>query len=129
MSESAEKLTPMMQQYFEVKRGLPRDTLLLFRLGDFYELFFDDAVEASRLLGLTLTKRQNYPMAGLPYHASDTYVSKILAAGKSLQVYARAEEVEPLVRNVGADRLLVIVRDSTRDEIRRLADRHHQHVR
>jgi DNA mismatch repair protein MutS len=45
----AEKLTPMMQQYFEVKRGLPKDTLLLFRLGDFFEMFFDDAVIASRL--------------------------------------------------------------------------------
>ena len=61
-----EKLTPMMQQYFEVKRGLPKDTLLLFRLGDFFELFFDDAVVASRILGLTLTKRQEHPMAGMP---------------------------------------------------------------
>ena len=95
MSESAEKLTPMMQQYFEVKRGLPRDTLLLFRLGDFYELFFDDAVEASRLLGLTLTKRQNYPMAGLPYHASDTYVSKILAAGKKVAICEQQEAPKP----------------------------------
>ena len=60
----AEKTTPMMQQYFEVRRGLPRDTLLLFRLGDFFELFFDDAVAASRLLGLTLTKRQETPMNG-----------------------------------------------------------------
>ena len=60
MSEAA-KLTPMMQQYFEVKRGLPRDTLLLFRLGDFFEMFFEDAVTASRLLGLTLTKRQETP--------------------------------------------------------------------
>ena len=65
------KLTPMMQQYFEVKRGLPRDTLLLFRLGDFFELFFDDAITASKLLGLTLTKRQDHPMAGLPAHACD----------------------------------------------------------
>lgn len=95
MSESAEKLTPMMQQYFEVKRGLPRDTLLLFRLGDFYELFFDDAVEASRLLGLTLTKRQNYPMAGLPYHAADTYVSKILAAGKKVAICEQQEAPKP----------------------------------
>jgi len=95
MSESAEKLTPMMQQYFEVKRGLPRDTLRLFRLGDFYELFFDDAVEASRLLGLTLTKRQNYPMAGLPYHASDTYVSKILAAGKKVAICEQQEAPKP----------------------------------
>jgi DNA mismatch repair protein MutS len=85
------KLTPMMQQYFEVKRGLPRDTLLLFRLGDFFELFFDDAVTASRLLGLTLTKRQDYPMAGLPAHACDTYVSKLLAAGKKVAICDQAE--------------------------------------
>jgi DNA mismatch repair protein MutS len=81
-----EKLTPMMQQYFEVKRGLPKDTLLLFRLGDFYELFFDDAVVASRLLGLTLTKRQDHPMAGLPHHAADSYVAKLLAAGKKVAI-------------------------------------------
>jgi DNA mismatch repair protein MutS len=81
-----EKLTPMMQQYFEVRRGLPKDTLLLFRLGDFYELFFDDAVVASRLLGLTLTKRQDHPMAGLPHHAADTYVGKLLAAGKKVAI-------------------------------------------
>ena len=95
MSEPAEKLTPMMQQYFEVKRGLPRDTLLLFRLGDFYELFFDDAVEASRLLGLTLTKRQEHPMAGLPFHAVDAYVSKILSAGKKVAICDQQEPPKP----------------------------------
>jgi DNA mismatch repair protein MutS len=85
------KLTPMMQQYFEVKRGLPRDTLLLFRLGDFFEMFFDDAVMASRLLGLTLTKRQDHPMAGIPAHACDNYVSKLLAAGKKVAICDQAE--------------------------------------
>ena len=85
------KLTPMMQQYFEVKRGLPRDTLLLFRLGDFFELFFEDAVTASKLLGLTLTKRQETPMAGLPAHAIDNYVSKLLAAGKKVAICDQAE--------------------------------------
>jgi DNA mismatch repair protein MutS len=85
------KLTPMMQQYFEVKRGLPRDTLLLFRLGDFFEMFFDDAVTASKLLGLTLTKRQDYPMAGIPAHACDNYVSKLLAAGKKVAICDQAE--------------------------------------
>lgn len=85
------KVTPMMQQYFEVRRGLPRDTLLLFRLGDFFELFFDDAVVASRLLGLTLTKRQDHPMAGLPAHALDNYVNKLLAAGKKVAVCDQAE--------------------------------------
>jgi DNA mismatch repair protein MutS len=91
MSVDAAKLTPMMQQYFEVRRGLPRDTLLLFRLGDFYEMFFDDAVIASRLLGLTLTKRQEHPMAGLPFHAADNYVSKLLAAGKKVAICDQAE--------------------------------------
>lgn len=87
-----EKLTPMMQQYFEVKRGLTRDTLLLFRLGDFYEMFFDDAVAASRLLGLTLTKRQDHPMAGIPFHAADNYVGKLLAAGRKVAI---CEQQEP----------------------------------
>ncbi|MCF7760840.1 MAG: DNA mismatch repair protein MutS [Cephaloticoccus sp.] len=84
-------MTPMMQQYFEVKRGLPPDTLLFFRLGDFFELFYDDAVIASRLLGLTLTKRQNYPMAGIPFHAADNYVTKLLAAGRKVAICDQAE--------------------------------------
>jgi hypothetical protein len=88
---SASKQTPMMQQYFEVKRGLPRDTLLLFRLGDFFELFFDDAVVASKLLGLTLTKRIDHPMAGLPAHALDTYVNKLLAAGRKVAICDQTE--------------------------------------
>ncbi len=95
MSTESEKLTPMMQQYFEVKRGLPRDTLLLFRLGDFYELFFEDAVLASKLLGLTLTKRIDHPMAGLPYHAADTYIGKLLAAGKKVAICEQQEPARP----------------------------------
>lgn len=80
-----------MQQYFEVKRGLPKDTLLLFRLGDFFEMFYDDAAAASKILGLTLTKRQETPMAGLPAHALDNYVSKLLAAGKKVAICDQAE--------------------------------------
>ncbi|MBI5768185.1 MAG: DNA mismatch repair protein MutS [Verrucomicrobia bacterium] len=85
------KQTPMMQQYFEARRGLPRDTLLLFRLGDFFELFFDDAIVGSKILGLTLTKRLDHPMAGLPSHALDTYVNKLLAAGKKVAICDQAE--------------------------------------
>jgi DNA mismatch repair protein MutS len=92
---SEPKLTPMLQQYFEVKRGLPKGTLLLFRLGDFYELFFEDAVEASKLLGLTLTKRQEHPMAGLPYHAADNYVTKLLAAGRKVAICDQQEPAKP----------------------------------
>jgi DNA mismatch repair protein MutS len=91
----AEKITPMLQQYFEVKRGLPPDTLLLFRLGDFFELFFDDAVAASRLLGLTLTQRQGHPMAGLPASALDTYVGKLLAAGRRVAICDQDEVARP----------------------------------
>ncbi len=88
-------LTPMMQQYFEVKRGLPKDALLLFRLGDFYELFFEDAEIASRLIGLTLTQRHGQPMAGLPYHAVDNYVQKLLAAGKKVALCDQQEAARP----------------------------------
>ncbi|KXU34039.1 DNA mismatch repair protein MutS [Cephaloticoccus capnophilus] len=94
-SKPAAKLTPMMEQYFEVKRGLPDGTLLLFRLGDFFELFYEDAVIASRLLGLTLTKRQDYPMAGLPYHAADSYITKLLAAGRKVALCDQSGPVQP----------------------------------
>ena len=87
----APKLTPMLQQYFEVRRGLSKDTLLFFRLGDFYELFFDDAIEAARLLGITQTKRGDHPMAGIPYHAADGYVTKLLAAGRKVAICDQAE--------------------------------------
>jgi DNA mismatch repair protein MutS len=91
----AEKMTPMLQQYFEVRRTLPRDTLLLFRLGDFFELFFDDAVAASGLLGLTLTQRQGHPMAGLPASALDTYVGRLLAAGRKVAICDQDEPARP----------------------------------
>jgi len=91
----SQKLTPMMQQYFEVKRGLPANTLLLFRLGDFYEMFFEDAEIGSRLLGITLTRRQDCPMAGIPYHAADNYVTKLLAAGRKVAICDQQEPPKP----------------------------------
>ncbi|WP_043581874.1 DNA mismatch repair protein MutS [Geminisphaera colitermitum] len=89
------KLTPMQQQYFDVKRGLAPDVLLLFRLGDFYEMFYNDAVEAARLLGLTLAQRNGYPMAGVPYHAADTYINKLLAAGRKVAICDQDGPVKP----------------------------------
>ncbi|HWA24614.1 MAG TPA: DNA mismatch repair protein MutS, partial [Lacunisphaera sp.] len=87
-------LTPMMQQYFEVKRGLPANTLLLFRLGDFYEMFFADAEIGARILGITLTKRQDTPMCGIPHHAADNYVAKLLAAGKKVALCDQSEPAQ-----------------------------------
>lgn len=89
------KQTPMMEQYWEFRKGLPDDTLLLFRLGDFYEMFFDDAKEGARLLGITLTQRSGYPMAGIPYHAAETYLSKLLAVGKKVAIAEQVETPKP----------------------------------
>ena len=77
----ADALTPMMQQYQRLRASVPADTLLLFRLGDFYELFFDDAKEASGLLNLALTHRNSVPMCGMPYHAAQGYIAKLIQAG------------------------------------------------
>ncbi|MEZ5278609.1 MAG: DNA mismatch repair protein MutS, partial [Opitutaceae bacterium] len=94
MSKST-KITPMMQQYLEVKRNLPPNTVLLFRLGDFYEMFHDDAVEGARILGITLTRRNDYAMAGIPYHAAQNYVGKILAAGMKVAICDQTETPKP----------------------------------
>ncbi|KGE73980.1 DNA mismatch repair protein MutS [Spirochaeta lutea] len=77
--------TPMMQQYTQIK-SKHRDAIVFFRLGDFYEMFHKDAQEASKILGLTLTKRNGIPMCGIPYHASGAYVGRLLQAGKKIAV-------------------------------------------
>ncbi|MDR0351456.1 MAG: DNA mismatch repair protein MutS [Puniceicoccales bacterium] len=87
--------TPMMKQYQEIRSKLPSNVLLLFRLGDFYELFGDQAIIASKVLGLTLTKRQLTPMAGLPHHAAGQYISRLLAAGYKVAVCDQTEEAKP----------------------------------
>ncbi len=86
-----DKNTPMMEQYWQMRNSLANDTILLFRLGDFYEMFFDDALEGSRILGITLTKRHNYPMAGIPYHSADQYLPKLLEAGKKVAICEQDE--------------------------------------
>jgi DNA mismatch repair protein MutS len=80
----------MMAQYRELKRRFP-DHLLLFRLGDFYELFFEDAELGARLLSITLTARQGAPMAGIPHHAADGYIARLVQAGQKLAVCEQME--------------------------------------
>ena len=89
-------LTPMMQQFFEMKRKHP-DALLLFRVGDFYETYGDDAVTASQILGITLTRRSSVTpnsteMAGFPHHALDTYLPKLVRAGKRVAICDQLED-------------------------------------
>ncbi len=90
MKNDKNELSPMMQKYFEIK-GKYQDCLLFFRLGDFYEMFFEDAVTASKVLELTLTGRdcgleERAPMCGVPYHAVDTYVAKLIENGYKVAI-------------------------------------------
>jgi DNA mismatch repair protein MutS len=90
------RMTPMMVQYFEVKSANP-GSLLFYRMGDFYELFFDDAVEASRTLGIALTKRgkhlgEDIPMCGVPVHAMDHYLQKLIRHGHRVAVCEQLED-------------------------------------
>ncbi|ENR06116.1 DNA mismatch repair protein mutS [Brucella ovis IntaBari-2006-46-332] len=90
------RLTPMMEQYIEIKAANV-DSLLFYRMGDFYELFFDDAVAASAALGITLTKRgkhlgEDIPMCGVPVHAADDYLQKLIAKGYRVAVCEQVED-------------------------------------
>ena len=91
----ADVLTPMMQQYRRLRGSIPPDTLLFFRLGDFYELFFEDAKEASALLNVALTKRNEVPMCGVPYHAAPTYITKLIKAGRRVAICDQTSEPQP----------------------------------
>lgn len=86
-----EKLTPMMKQYMDIKKNY-KDAILLFRLGDFYEAFFEDAQIISRVLNIVLTKRQNAPMAGIPYHALDNYLKKLVESGYKVAICEQMED-------------------------------------
>ena len=94
------ELTPMMKQYLEIKKDNP-DSILFFRLGDFYEMFADDAKLASRELDLTLTTRdkdpkkppeEKLPMCGIPYHASDSYIARLIAKGYKVAICEQMED-------------------------------------
>ena len=88
--------TPLMKQYFEMKKKHP-DAILLFRVGDFYETFSDDAIASSDILGITLTRRANgaaqyVELAGFPHHALDTYLTKLVRAGKRVAICEQLED-------------------------------------
>lgn len=96
MATNDKGLTPMMRQFFSMKEKHP-EALLLFRCGDFYETYCDDAVEAARILGITLTRRNNgaasgAEMAGFPHHALDTYLPKLIRAGKRVAICDQLED-------------------------------------
>lgn len=90
------KTTPMLEQYWKFK-DLHPDKILLFRMGDFYETFFDDAKTTSKILGITLTARNKsdddpVPLAGFPYHALDNYLNKLVSAGEKVAICEQVED-------------------------------------
>ena len=110
MSDTASSAhTPMMQQYLAIKRD-HASALLFYRMGDFYELFYDDAVAAARLLDITLTSRgksagEPIPMAGVPYHAAENYLARLVRAGQSVAI---AEQIgDPATSKGPVDREVV----------------------
>ena len=112
------KVTPMMEQYLKVKKEYP-DTFVFFRLGDFYEMFFDDAVEASRLLQITLTARNKgenkAPMCGVPYHAANSYIARLTRLGKKVAICEQLSDPN-LPGLVQRDVIRVITPGTTFDE-------------
>ena len=85
----------MMAQYRRIKGELPKDALLLFRLGDFYEMFFEDAQTGAQVLNLSLTARNGIPMCGLPHHAANGYIARILKSGRKVAICDQTEEARP----------------------------------
>jgi DNA mismatch repair protein MutS len=95
LAPMADQLTPMMQQYHAIRRGLPPDTLLLFRLGDFYEMFGDDAKAGASLLNIALTSRNGVPMCGIPHHSHEGYIRRLIKAGRRVAICDQISEPKP----------------------------------
>lgn len=96
ISVNRDSLSPMMQQYYDLKMKF-KDAILLFRLGDFYEMFFDDAIKASKALEIVLTRREcgleeKAPMCGIPHHVSDTYINKLVSKGFKVALCEQLED-------------------------------------
>ena len=98
MNIEKEKCSPMMQKYLETKEQYA-DCILFYRLGDFYEMFFDDAITVSRELEITLTGKdcgleERAPMAGIPYHAAESYIAKLIAKGYKVAICEQLEDAK-----------------------------------
>src|SRR5580658_4786804 len=85
----------MLAQYRRIKGELRKDALLFFRLGDFYEMFFEDAQIGAQLLNVALTRRGEIPMCGIPFHAANGYIARLLKAGRKVAICDQVEDAQP----------------------------------
>ena len=114
------ELTPMMKQYMEVKKQCP-DAILMFRLGDFYEMFFEDAIVASKDLEITLTGRdcgleERAPMCGVPFHAADSYISRLVAKGHKVAICEQMEDPKSVKGIVKRDIIRIVTPGTILDD-------------
>ena len=114
------ELTPMMKQYMEIKKKCP-DTILMFRLGDFYEMFFEDAIVASKDLEITLTGRdcgqeERAPMCGVPFHAADTYIARLVAKGHKVAICEQMEDPKSVKGIVKRDIIRIVTPGTILDD-------------
>ena len=112
MDPQENNLTPMMVQYQSVKKNY-KNEVVFFRLGDFYEMFNDDAVEVSRLLNLTLTHRANQPMCGIPYHAAKVYIARLLRMGKKIVICEQVGEIPKGGKGIAERKVVEIITPGT----------------
>lgn len=127
---AAANVTPMVQQYMAVKKE-HQNELLFFRLGDFYEMFFDDAITASRELNLTLTKRSNgmehMPMCGVPYHSVDGYIAKLIKKGYRIAICEQVEDPK-LAKGIVERKVIKIITPGTALNEQLLEDKHNRYL-
>jgi DNA mismatch repair protein MutS len=126
MAAGEKKLTPMMAQYQAIRRSLPEDILLLYRLGDFYEMFFDDAKIAAGILNVALTKRHDVPMCGVPHHAAQGYIAKLIRANKRVAIAEQTSE--PVAGKLVDREIAQIISAGTIDDLTLLDDTRHNYL-
>jgi DNA mismatch repair protein MutS len=114
----------MMQQYRRIKAGLPKGVILFFRLGDFYEMFFEDAKAAAPLLDIALTRRNGVPMCGVPYHAVDSYLAKLIRAGRKVAICDQIEDPAVARGIVRRDVTRIVTPGTVTEDAILAADRH-----
>ena len=129
-SQKPEKISPGMQQYLDIKQNYP-DAFLLFRMGDFYELFYDDAVKAAQILELTLTSRNKnsvnpIPMAGVPHHSVQQYIDILIDLGYKVAIAEQMEDPKKAVGVVKRDVVQIVTPGTAVDALNTLQARRSQ---
>ena len=116
-----------MAQYRSIRRSLPEEIILFFRLGDFYEMFFDDAVRAANILDITLTKRNEIPMCGVPYHAAASYLEQLIKADAKVAICEQVEDASQAKGVVRREVTRIITPGTIIDEMR-LDDKNNNYI-